>query len=249
MRASVVVASAALGFSAAGFGCGGDVPQPAAPTVTAEAAAAPAATAKPADGPIGALPTACDETRDGACLPATAFVKRLCASFYPEVALAMFAKGTPWTRGYLRGNVEAWNASGGTSSADKLVFDEEVLVVRRRSAKQGAVQVSGVGGGYDVLRWDGSCASLTDGELTLKAPPTKAKFAKIPWKNLEASMKTGLSNDEKIGKAVTERRKECSGASTDEVTPKCVKADDAVSGVIVDYVRGGGAVPAPVRLP
>ncbi|HEY4119218.1 MAG TPA: hypothetical protein VGM56_15230 [Byssovorax sp.] len=247
----VSVSAAMLVLSAGAFGCGGADPPVAVPAVTAEAAAPPdasAASAKP-EGPSGALPTACDDTKDGACLPEAAFVKRLCATFHPEVALAMFAKGTPWTRGYLRGAVDAWNASGGLSSADKLAFDEEVIVVRRRSAGHGPIHVSGAGGGYDVLRWDGSCASLTDGELTLKAPPTKPKAAKIPWRNLEASMKSALSSDEKIGKAVADRRKECTGEASGDVTPKCAKADEVVSGVIVDYVRAGGAVPAPTRMP
>ena len=43
----------------------------------------------------------------------------------------MFGKGTPWTRGYLRREVEAWNASGGVSSNDsKLALDEEVVTLR-----------------------------------------------------------------------------------------------------------------------
>jgi hypothetical protein len=110
-------------------------------------------------------------------------VKELCGGFYPDVALVMFAKESPWTRAYLTRDVQAWNASGGASSADKLVFDEEVLVLFHREVDQGGVVVSGASGGYDVLRWDGSCASLAGEELTQKRPP-KAKSARIVWKSL-----------------------------------------------------------------
>ena len=54
------------------------------------------------------------------------------AAILALVALALFAKSSPWTRGYLKGDVEAWNASGGVSSGDKLLFDEEVIVLVRR---------------------------------------------------------------------------------------------------------------------
>ena len=46
------------------------------------------------------------------------------------------------------------------------------------------------------------------------------------------------------------RRKECQGATLGtDPGPKCVKAEEAVSGVVVDYVRGGGTLPAPTKLP
>src|SRR5262245_55361711 len=53
------------------------------------------------------VPTACGSHEGPLCLPATAFVQRLCGSPNPDVALALFAKGTPWTRGYLRRTTEA----------------------------------------------------------------------------------------------------------------------------------------------
>ena len=34
-----------------------------------------------------------------------------------------------------------------------------------------------------------------------------------------------------------------------DVTKKCEELDDKLSAVVVDYVRRGGAVPAPPRLP
>jgi hypothetical protein len=160
----------------------------------------------------------------------------------------MFQKSTPWTRAYLRMNVDAWNASGGPTTSDRLVFDEEVLVLQRRVAAAHIVQVNGSGGGYDVLRWDGTCASLSDEEVTLKAPPNKAKFARIPYRRLDEAIRSALEANEKVGRAADDRRRECKGPSMSDPSPQCQKAEEAMSGVIVDYVRGGGAVPA-ARLP
>jgi hypothetical protein len=145
-------------------------------------------------------------------------------------------------------SAEAWNASGGVSSQDKIVFEEEFVLLTRRDASTGGMQVSGAGGGYDVLRWDGSCASLQDDEVTLNPSPSP-KAAKIPWKNLDDAVKNALLADEKINKIYTERRKECKGATMGDVSKKCMKLDEQLSVVVVEYVRKGGNVPPPAKLP
>jgi hypothetical protein len=230
--------------------CGGS-PPPAAPTAsTAEpVAAATAAPVAEEDKSLTQLPADCTEKGGKLCLPPAAFVKRLCGGFFPDVALAMLAKGTPWARGYLRvKSAEAWNASGGVSSQDKIMFDEEFVLLTHREANTGGMTVSGAGGGYDVLRWDGSCASLQDDEVTLNVSPTP-KNAKIPWKSLDDKLHDALLADAKINKVFTERRKECKGATMGDVSLKCVKLDDQLSAVVVDYVRRGGTVPPPAKLP
>jgi hypothetical protein len=243
-------------------GCGGGTPAPAEATKASDppkaaaqtTTAKPAETAAPAEAPAEpvatSLPTECAKTADPkVCAPPVSFAKRLCAGFHPDVALSMFGKGTPWTRMYLRGNVKAWNASGGAASnEDELKFDEEVLVLVFRGAETGGMQVSGASGSYDVLRWDGSCATLVPEEVTSKPPP-KAKHAKIPWKNLDTKIKDALLADQGIAKVDADRKKECKGATMGEVSAKCVKADDKLSAMIVDYVRKGGSVPPPEKLP
>jgi len=229
----------------------GAAPAPPPPASTAQAAAPEAPAAKPVDPddkPSTELPTACAAGDDKMCMPPKPFVKRLCAGFFPDTALAMFKKGTPWTRGYMRMNVEAWNASGGASSSDKLVFDEEVLIVTHRSADTGGMTVSGASGSFDVLRWDGTCSSLMGEEVTTKVAPAP-KHAKIPWKSLDEKLKEALLSDAKIGKIAAERKKECKGATVGEVSLKCIKADDGLANAVVDFVRGGGAVPQPLKIP
>lgn len=233
--------------------CGGSAPPPEAapaPSSTAVPSAAPsAAPVAEEDRPFGKIPRECAEPGGTMCLPPAPFVKRLCAGFYPDVALAMMSKGTPWQRGFLRvKSVEAWNASGGMSSGEKIVFEEELLVLSRREANKGGIQVSGSGASYDVLRWDGTCASLMEDELSVKPHPAP-KAAKIPWKNLDLKVRDALAADDKIGRVYAERRKECKGATMGDVTLKCQKADDQLSHVVVDFMRRGGTIPPPEKLP
>jgi hypothetical protein len=243
------IALVALGLAVTA--CGG-AKQPAAPSAPAPAEAPPPAktdekdAAPKAAGPVD-VPTSC-ETKDGYCLPPFAFGKKLCSGFHPEVALAFFQKGTPWTRAYLKGDVEAVNASGGSSSGGKLAFDEEVLVMVRRKADAGGVQVSGAGDGFDVLRWDGTCSTLSAGEITTQAPP-KPKAPKLLWKDVPEAAQAKLLEDASIAKINGERKKECKGVTLGDVSDKCVKAVDQLSIAIVKYVRDGGAVPTPPPLP
>jgi hypothetical protein len=192
------------------------------------------------------IPTECAKKGD-VCQPETAFVKKLCAGAYPSVALVMFGKSTPWTRAYLTRKTEGWNASGGASESSWLEFDEEVLVLVQRKAGAGGIQV-GSGVGYDVLRWNGSCVSLEGEELTMKRPPTP-KASKVEFRQLDEKHKEALREDANVNEAFLSRRKECQAATMGTVSLKCVKADTRLSEVIVDYVRGGGSVPQPDKLP
>jgi hypothetical protein len=242
---------ASLSLVLAACGSAPPPPAPAAPSASAASSAgeASAAPADAADKPSATLPTACEPGGDKVCLPPPGFVKRLCANFFPDTTMAMFAKGTPWTRAYSRVNVEAWNASGGAASSEKLALEEELLIVAKRAPDTGGMTVSGSSGGsYDVLRWDGSCASLMADEVSLKPSPSP-KFAKIPWKSLADDIQAAMMADAKVAKAVTERKKECKGASTGEVSLKCVKADEALGRAVVEFVRNGGSFPPPAKLP
>jgi hypothetical protein len=195
------------------------------------------------------VPTSCANKGGGTCLPGKAFVQKLCAESYPGVALYMFANSSPWTRIYLRGKVKAWNASGGASdNSSFLEFDEEVLVLVERRADLGGMQVSGAGASYDALRWDGSCVTLSSEEVTLDKPPSP-KSAKVEWRFLDDNVQEALRQDSKVNEAYLARRKECGGASSGEVSMKCVKADQKLSDVIVSHLRSGAKLPVPTKVP
>jgi len=191
------------------------------------------------------IPTSCAEG-DGCNVPKD-FLKRLCASTYPNVALVMFGHGTPWARGYLTRKTQGWNAEGGASVNDMLDFDEQVLLLASRGNPKGGMQVSGAGG-FQALRWDGACVTLSSEEVTTRVPP-KPKHPRIEWRYIEDGMREALRKDSKIEEAFQAQRKECKGVSVGDVSKKCVEADTRLGDAIVRYVEDVGGLPAPEKLP
>lgn len=193
------------------------------------------------------IPTACASSADGICVPDPGFVKRLCSASYPDVALVLMAKGSPFTHMFMRAAVDGWNAEGGASARARLSFDEEVLVLKRRAAPTNGVVV-GAGAGYLVMRWDGNCYTLEEGELTAKKPPAP-KHSSIPWRFYSDKTKAALLENGKIRAAFQKRGKECKGATSGEVTRSCEAADAALSSAVVTEIRGGASIPNPDRRP
>ncbi|MBK9258838.1 MAG: hypothetical protein IPM54_03265 [Polyangiaceae bacterium] len=242
------------------LGCGGS--KPAAETqdkAAAEGSSEAASADKPAedkpkdeatadDGKT--IPEACANGTSGdGCVMPKAFVKRLCSGVYPELALMFFQKGTPWKRAYVAvKEINPFNGFSGPSSEEKLFFEEELLVLLSHKADTGGMQVSGAGSSYDVLRWDGSCATLSGEEVRLAAPP-KPKHATIPWRILEDATQEALKKDEALAKVASERRKECKGATMGAVSAKCEKADRMLNDLVVEAVRNGTSVPKPAKVP
>ena len=224
-------------------------PKPEAPPADAASAEpAPAAEAKPsAKAEPVTVPTGC--VKNGRfCLPDQKFSKRMCNSGSPSLALYLFGNGFGFTRGYLTRKTQAWNAAGGASDNSFLEFDEEVLLLVERGGDAGGMQVSGAGGGYEALRWNGLCVTLAKEEVTLDKPPAP-KAAKVEWRFLDDNVQAALREDSTINAAVTKRRQECKGAVSGDVSMGCVKADDKLTQVLVDYLRKGGKVPVPSKLP
>jgi hypothetical protein len=204
-----------------------------------------------AEEPMG-LPTTCgaEGTLKDAklCMPAPAYAKKLCTATYPEVALGLFGKGTPWTRIYLAGDVEAWNASGGRTHRTKLAFDEEIIVLAKHGASGGGIMMTGAQASYDVLRWDGSCVSVMEGEITTRRPPAP-KPAEIQFSRLEESTRHALLASPKVKSTHDALFKACTSVSSPAEKKTCEKADKAFANAIVDAVRAGAALPAPGRRP
>jgi hypothetical protein len=191
------------------------------------------------------IPTEC--TQQGKlCVPPGDFVSRLCADKFPSMALVMFRKGTPWTRRYVKlAEVEPRNTAGGPSSDAKLVAGEEVLLLKRHGGG-GGVEVSG-STDYDALRWDGSCASLSDLEISAH-PPGMTKNAPIVWKFLESGMQQALEQDSAIQKARDGQGKACGGKAAG-AGRACEQANRNLNSAIVSAVRSGMELPVPERIP
>lgn len=241
------------------LGCGGSKPTPDTQDKAASETKTDATSDKPsedkpkdeAEAEDGkSIPEACANGTSGdGCVMPKAFVKNLCKGVYPELALMLFHKGTPWKRAYVAvKEVNPFNGFSGPSSEEKLFFEEELLVLLSHKADTGGMQVSGAGASYDVLRWDGSCATLSGEEIRLVAPP-KPRHALIPWRFLEDATQEALRQDQAVDKVVIERRKECKGATMGTVSAKCEKADKALNDLVVDAVRNGTTVPKPKKVP
>jgi hypothetical protein len=253
--------SAAIGFglfTSLSFvaACGGGQPA-AAPAAEnkaagdAAAADAPAAESKnepaaEAAGGGAGVPSKCFKS-GAVCSPDPQFVKRICNGKYPSLGLFLFSNPI-WTRGYLTRRTQAWNASGGASDSGWVEFDEEVLILYARVADTGGMQVSGAGGSYDALRWDGSCITLQSEEVTMSKAPAP-KYPSIDFRYLDDDTQDALRKDDKVNKAWQARRQECKGATSGDVSLKCVKADDNLTKTVVTFIRGGGTIPEPKKLP
>ncbi|HVZ35760.1 MAG TPA: hypothetical protein VG963_25210 [Polyangiaceae bacterium] len=245
------------------LGCGGAAPQlaqssaetPVAPEALPAAASSP--TTLPAEPEQArasepdrsrSLPREC--TRVGElCLPPRDFVRRLCQGASTVVAFHLLSKDTPFSRGFVRARkVPPVNVLGGPSSDANLEFGEEVLILTHTDdGAAGKMQVSGMGG-YDVLRWDGTCANLADGELALRAP-IPPKHAPIEWRYVDEPVQEALLKDEGIREARKQQRQHCHGVTLGSRSPQCVAADARLEDRIFAAVRGGFALPPLAEIP
>jgi hypothetical protein len=202
------------------------------------------------DAVTSLLPANCDQRSEetGECLPPGAWVSKLCNGVHPEVALHMFRGGSPWTRLYSRANAPAYNGAGGPSVVDDLVtVHEELIALRRhddsRSSRAGEMSV-GDTAGYDLLRWNGSCVTLHDGEF-IADPPRRRQHAKVEWRWLGDETRSALRKSGLVRRAYKARLRECQGATLGRVTKACVENDQRLVAAIVHYVRAGGHLPEP----
>jgi len=256
---ALLVSSMATGCAAQGAQRGASATPLLSAAIAAPSAASAGGTPASARGPSeateepGGIPTTCvgEQAIKGktACLPPGTFAKKLCGGIYPEVALAMFAKGSPWTRVWLAGDVEAWNASGGLTHRAKLAFDEEVIVLSRHGAGGGGgIVMTGAMASFDVLRWDGTCVSVMEGELTTRRPPAP-KPAPVPWSRLEETTRRALLASAKVKASHDSLDRACASVSSPGERKSCEKADKAFTSAVADFVRSGGALPTPARRP
>lgn len=194
------------------------------------------------------LPTQCTPV-DGLCLPPRAFVKKLCQDAYSGVALRLLSASSPFTRGYVRSReVKAVNTQGGPSSDQSLRFEEEVLILTHTGGAGANQMVVSGAGGYEVLRWDGTCATLGEGELGTRAPRSPG-HAPLAWKYIDSNIQDALMQDPGVAAARRQHRKHCHGVSLGRLSAECAKAESQLGQSIADAVRGGISLPTPERMP
>jgi hypothetical protein len=118
--------------------------------------------------------------------------------------------------------------------------------------------IAGAGATYDVLRWDGTCVTLDEQEITLKRPSTP-KRATVPWRRLAEATRKALLASPRIEASERAMEKECKGESfalaasdasaLQKRNGQCTRADAALNGAIVEYVKSGGKLPILDHLP
>jgi hypothetical protein len=194
------------------------------------------------------LPKECTQS-GGLCLPPRGFVKRLCLDAYSGAAIALFEKSSPFSRGYVRSReVKSVNTQGGPASDVALRFGEEVVILTHTGGPgANEMQVSGMGG-YDVLRWDGTCATLGSEELALR-PPVPPRHAPFAWRYIDGNIQAALLTEPSIEAARKLHRKHCHGVSLGRISAACVKAEAELNDSITTAVRTGIALPTPERMP
>lgn len=185
-----------------------------------------------------------DADGESVCLPPRRWVDKLCKDVYQDVALYMFQPHTPWRRLYMQYNVTAVNASDGASIPGTVRAREEVLVLRYRAPDAQFAREGASGGVYDALRWNGSCVTVEEEEVSSQ-PPRRPRNSRVEWRWLSDPMQTALRNDEVVDYTYQEKRKECRGATIGRVTKRCEKLDGELVDAIVASVRSGTPLPVP----
>jgi len=208
-----------------------------APALAPTAAGALLATAAP-DAPSARVPTfaeladSCVKDRGSeACTMAPEEAERTCRSMTPTKALRAFSSPRGLRVGYLTRDMEAWSTARVLGSKSRAAFDEEVLVLASRHAKGGIV-VTGSAVTYEILRYDGTCASLTSDEITFKRAPFPAR--PIRWEKLEAPVREDLEAQPAVARA---RARTTAACDRDRTTKACVVATRTLGAAIVTAMK------------
>ena len=206
------------------------------PPLEAAEATAPAllvATAMPKEAPatFDGLAEQCTQGNGAAtCSMSFKSAETVCKSMSPTDALRAFAGHGRLSVAYLTHDLDAWSTARVRSTKSRASFDEEVLVLAERRA-QGSIIVSGSAVSYEVLRYDGSCATLMGDELTFKAPPLAAR--PVPWDKLDGATRETLATDRNVKSALAKRAAACASPGS----KRCVVTSRLLGGAVLTAAR------------
>jgi len=218
----------------------------------AEPSTKPALAPTPVDEsaePLRTMPTEC--VADSAlCATPSHFVEQLCHGKYPDLALAMLAKGTPWRRGYLKvEKLEPVNMYEGERNEEWLTFGEEVLILRTRGpGGHGGIQISGPTD-VDILRWDGTCATIRREMLAPYPTNTSVPTPRIAWKYLDGPTQSALLTNPVVAHYSEKEVPACRGSTMKHPDAACDRASRKLTDAITVALRGGLTLPTPAKLP
>ncbi len=181
------------------------------------------------------------------CTPPAAFSKEFCKGRYPGLAVKMFEKSTPWKRMYVKvESLEHVNTYGGVTSKP-LEFTEEVIILHYQSSSADGIKIGGASD-VDVLRWDGTCATVREEMLSEHMMPT-IKNATVVWRYLDRETQNGLLEAKYVKVRYDQQRTTCRSSSASNPSAACQKATDKLNDAITVAMRGGLELPVPGELP
>lgn len=241
------------------LGCGATTSPPATPpdvpdrpaSGVIQTAAAPEAAASEAPPTSSAttreIPSACSDA--SACFPPSTFVDAVCKRKFADLPLYLFAGKLPWKHLYVKAEyVEPVNPYGGEQSEAWMKFGEEVVLLRKRGAGSGkGVQISGPSD-VDVLRWDGTCATIRE-EMLVGYVPAPMQSPRIIWKYLDQGSQDALLKNSVVARAREAEKKGCRDSSPTHPTPACEKVMQKLTDAIVLAVHQSIELPGTGALP
>ncbi len=219
----------------------------AAQLTAAQTQPAPETVAEPAEVTTRELPTSCADK--SACFPPAAFVDAVCKKKFPDLPLHLFAARAPWQHQYVKAeHVEPVNPYGGEQSEAWMQFGEEVVVLRRRGGSGGkGVQVSGPSD-VDVLRWDGTCATIRQ-EMLVSYVPAPMQSPRVIWKYLDSDLQQALLTNAVVARARDAEKKACKASSHSHPTEACAKAMQKLTDAIALAVHQNIELPSTGNTP
>ncbi|HVY26681.1 MAG TPA: hypothetical protein VHB79_09010 [Polyangiaceae bacterium] len=193
------------------------------------------------------MPSSCADTAN--CVPPPAFVDTVCKHKFTDLPLYLFAGKLPWRHLYVKAEyVEPVNPHGGEQSEAWMKFGEEVVLLRKRDAVGGkGVQISGPSD-VDVLRWDGTCATIRE-EMLVSYVPAPMQSPRIIWKYLDAGSQEALLKNSVVAHSREDEKKSCRDSSPTHPTPVCEKAMQKLTDAIVLAVHQNVELPGTGSLP
>jgi hypothetical protein len=188
------------------------------------------------------VPTTCVDK--AACFLPDAFVEAVCKKKYPDLPLTLFAGRAPWQHQYVKAeHVEPVNPFGGEQSETWMKFGEEVVVLRRRESGGGkGVQISGPSD-IDVLRWDGTCATIRQ-EMFVSYIPAPMQTPRVVWKYLASDLQQALLTNAVVARAREAEKKACRDSSQSHPTATCEKAMQKLTDAVALAVHQNVALPS-----
>lgn len=193
------------------------------------------------------VPSSCADAAN--CVPPSTFAEAVCKRKFTDLPLYLFAGRLPWRHLYVKAEyVEPVNPHGGEQSEAWMQFGEEVVLLRKR--EQGGakgVQISGPSD-VDVLRWDGTCATIRE-EMLVSYVPAPMQSPRIIWKYLDAGSQQALLKNGVVARSREVEKKNCHDSSASHPTPACEKAMRQLTDAIVLAVHQNIELPGSGSLP